>query len=152
MQIYARFTPNPDQLRNNLRVEKNLDFFGLVNSRSTLIVRSQASVYIDVGERLTYESTKKIYNWQSNKGDLRVHHNRLTSSRPSRAISKFVGINSGPRTTTTARPPTTWVRPPRVTCVIRKNFAWHKNFKSDLRPIYDRAESHTRPWSESRPT
>ena len=59
MQIYARFTPNPDQLRNNLRAEKNLDFFGLVNSRSTLIVRSQASVYIDVGERLTYESTKK---------------------------------------------------------------------------------------------
>ena len=34
---------------------KNSEFLGLVISRWTFIVRSQASVYIDVGERLTYE-------------------------------------------------------------------------------------------------
>ena len=31
--------------------------------------------------------------------------------------------------------PTTWARPPRVTCVTRQMFAWDKNFKSDLRLI-----------------
>ena len=45
-----------------------------------------------------------------------------------------------------------WVRPPRVTCLTRQKFAWDKIFKSDLRPIYDRAEWHTRPSSDLRPT
>ena len=39
---------------------KILGFLGLVGSRETFMVRSQASVYIDVGERLTYELTKSI--------------------------------------------------------------------------------------------
>ena len=34
---------------------KNSGFLGLVSSRKNFIVRSQASVYINVGERLTYE-------------------------------------------------------------------------------------------------
>ena len=34
---------------------KNSGFLGLVSSRKTFIVRSQARVYIDFGERLTYE-------------------------------------------------------------------------------------------------
>ena len=34
--------------------------------------------------------------------------------------------------------PTTWVRPPRVTCLTWQKFAWDKNFKSDSRPIYHR--------------
>ena len=48
--------------------------------------------------------------------------------------------------------PTTWARPPRVTCLARQKFAWDTIVKSDLRPIYDRAESHTRPPSDLRPT
>ena len=39
---------------------KNFGFLGLVSSRETFIIRSQASVYIDVGERLTYEETKGV--------------------------------------------------------------------------------------------
>ena len=34
---------------------KNSGFLGLMSSRQTFIVRSQASIYIDVGERLTYD-------------------------------------------------------------------------------------------------
>ena len=48
--------------------------------------------------------------------------------------------------------PTTWARPPRVTCLARQKFAWDKHFKSDLRSIYDRVEWHTRPPSDLRPT
>ena len=48
--------------------------------------------------------------------------------------------------------PMTWARPPRVTCVTRQKFAWDKNFKSDLRPINDRAERHTRQTGDLRPT
>ena len=40
---------------------KNSGFFGLVSSRETFIVRSQTSVNIDFGERLTYEETKSVY-------------------------------------------------------------------------------------------
>ena len=43
-------------------------------------------------------------NWPSNKSDLRTHQGRLASSRPSHAIRKSIGVNSGPRTMTTARP------------------------------------------------
>ena len=39
---------------------KNSCFLGLVSSRQTYIIRSQASVYIDVRERLTYEETKSV--------------------------------------------------------------------------------------------
>ena len=109
---------------------------------------------------------QNVYNWPSNKSDLRSLHDRLASSRPSQAIRKSIGINSGPRITTMARPPwytsdwpvilcdrlATWARPPRVTCLTRQKFAWDENFKSDLRPIYDRAEWHTRPPSDLRPT
>ena len=37
-------------------------------------------------------------------------------------------------------------------CVTRQKFAWDKHFKSDLKPIYDRAERHTRQPSYLRPT
>ena len=37
---------------------KNPGFLGLVSRRETFIVRSQTSVNIDLGERLTYEETK----------------------------------------------------------------------------------------------
>ena len=40
-------------------LEKN-GFLGLMSSRETFIIRSQASIYIDVGERLTYEETKTV--------------------------------------------------------------------------------------------
>ena len=60
-----------------------------------------------------------------NKSDLRPHHDRLTSSRPSRAIRKSIGINPGPRTTTTARPPC-------YTCVRTPTHMWC--FATDLRP------------------
>ena len=119
-----------------------------MSSRETVIIRSQASVYVDVRKRLTYELTK-VYNWPSNKNDLRPNHDRLASSWPSHAIRKSIGINSGPRATDR---PTTWARPPRVTCVTRQKFAWAKIFKSDLRPTYDHAEWNTRPSSELRPT
>ena len=44
---------------------------------------------------------QKVYNWPSNKSDLRSHHDILGSSRTSHAIRKSIGINSGPRITTT---------------------------------------------------
>ena len=47
---------------------------------------------------------------------------------------------------------TTWAQPPQVTCVTREKFAKDLNFKSDLRPIHDRAERRTRQPSELRPT
>ena len=34
---------------------KNSGFLGLVSIRETFVVRSQASIYIDVGERMAYE-------------------------------------------------------------------------------------------------
>ena len=39
---------------------KNFGFLGLVSSRETFIIKLQASIYIDVGERLTYEETKSV--------------------------------------------------------------------------------------------
>ena len=121
-----------------------------------------------------HTSKQKVYNWPSNKSELRPHHDRLASSGPSHVIRKSIGINSGPRITTTTRPPWyTWDRPPterwcvatdkrptydlgpttpRVTCVTRQKFAWDKDFKSDLRPTYGHAERHTRQPSESWPT
>ena len=39
---------------------KHFGFLGLVSSRETFIITSQASVYIDVGERLTYEETNSV--------------------------------------------------------------------------------------------
>ena len=44
----------------------------------------------------------------------------------------------------------TWARPPRVTCVTRQKSAWDGDYKSDLGPIYDRAERHTRQPSDLR--
>ena len=118
-----------------------------------------------------HTSKQKVYNRPSNKSDFRPHHDRIASSPPSHAIRKSNGINSGPTTTTTARlpwytcdrlagdalrpisdQPTTWARPPAVTCVTRQKFAWDKTFKSDLQLTYDRAEWHTKPSSELRPT
>ena len=52
-----------------------------------------------------HTSKQKVYDWPSNKSDLRPHHDRLASSRPSHAIRKSIGKNAGPRTTTMARPP-----------------------------------------------
>ena len=46
---------------------------------------------------------QKVFNWPSNKSDLRSHHDRLASWWPSHAIRKSIGINSGPRMTTTAQ-------------------------------------------------
>ena len=147
-----------------------------------------------------HKSKQKLYNWSSNKSDLGAYHDRLANSRWSHAIRKSIGITSGPRITTTARPPwytcdtpfvslsawtlalesqprpdrrdtlatdiwltcdslplisdrpTTWARPPRVTCLTPPIFGWDKNFKSDLRPINDHAEWHTRPSSDLWPT
>ena len=111
-----------------------------------------------------------MYNWPSNKSDLQPHHDRLANSWPSHTIHKSIGINSGPRTRTTARSPWyTWNQPhltcdtlrlisdrpttwPRVTCVTRQKFTWDKNLKSDLQQIYDCDEWHTRQPSELRPT
>ena len=120
-----------------------------------------------------HTSKYKVYNWPSYKSDLRSHHDRLASSRPSHAVRKSMGINQAPKsqprpdrchtlatdlrlTCDALRPisdwPTTWARPPRVTCLTRQKFAWDKNFKSDLRPTYDHTEWHTRPPSDLWPT
>ena len=48
--------------------------------------------------------------------------------------------------------PTTQARPPRCTCVTRQKFGLDKIFSTDLRPIHDRAERHTRQPSDLRPT
>ena len=93
---YARFTP--------IYELKKFGFLGLVSSRETFIIRSQASVYIDVGSDW-HTRKQKVFNWPSNKSDLRPYHDRLASSQPSYAIRKSIGINSGPRITTTARSP-----------------------------------------------
>ena len=58
-----------------------------------------------------YTSKQKVYNSPSNKSDLRPHHDRLASSRPSHAIRMSIGIKSGPRTTTAVihlRPTSDW--------------------------------------------
>ena len=94
-----------------------------------------------------HTSKQKVYNWPSNKSDLRSHHDRLASSRPSHAIRKTISINRAPepqsrsdRRDTLATDlrltsyalrlisdrPTTGSRPPRVTCVTRQKFAWDK--------------------------
>ena len=120
-----------------------------------------------------HTSRQKVYNCQSNKSDLRLHHDRLASSRPSHAICKSIGIIWAPESQ--PRPdcrdtlatdfrltcdalwlisdrPSTWAWPPQVTCLTRQKFAPDKNFKSDLRPIYDHPEWHTRPPSDLWPT
>ena len=40
---------------------KNSGFLGLVSSHSTFIIKSKANVYMDVGERLTYERINQRY-------------------------------------------------------------------------------------------
>ena len=145
--VNARFTPNRGQLRTDLRVENFWISWTLVK-------------FLSLDRKLAFTSTlgsdwhtskQKAYNWLSNKSDLRSHHDRLASSRPSHVIRKSIGITSGPRITTAARQPwytrdlrltcgalrpisdrpTTWARPPRVTCLTRQKFAWYKNFESD---------------------
>ena len=84
-----------------------------------------------------HTSKQKVYNWPSNKSDLRPHHDRLTSSRHLHAILKFISINLGPRTTTT-------VRPPWYTWELRPTSDWPVMFcdwlTTDLRPGPDRLE------------
>ena len=120
-----------------------------------------------------HTSKQNVYNWPSNKSDLRPHHDRLTSSRRSHAIRKSIGINSpqnhnhGPTAVIHLRPTSDWpvmfcdrlatdLRPGpdrfELPVWLGKVYMRRKKFKSDLRPIYDRAEWHTRPSSESRPT
>ena len=48
---------------------------------------------------------QKVHKWPSNKSNLRSHHGRLASSRPSHTICKSFGINLGPGITTTTRSP-----------------------------------------------
>ena len=112
-----------------------------------------------------------VYNWPSNKIDLRSHHNRLVSSQP---LHPFVSLKTGAPESQTQpdhrdilvinlrltcdalRPisdrPMTLARPPWVTCLTRQKFARDKDFKSDLRLINDRAELHTRASNDLRPT
>ena len=167
MNVFDNLAPNRDQLRTDLRVEKNLD---ILDSRAVvkLLLSDRKLAFTSMSGSDWHTSKQKVYNWPSNKSGLRPHHDKLASSRPSHAIRKSIGISSDPRTTTTARPlvtdlrltcdalrpisdrPMAWAQPPRVTCVTRQKFAWDKNF--NLRPIYDRAEWHMRPSSELRPT
>ena len=117
---------------------------------------------------------QRVYNWPSNKNDLRPHHDKLARSRPSYAIHKPFDINSNPgnnhgpiavihlrptsdglvtpcdRLATNPRPGSD--RLGLSVWLSMRTFAFEKNFKSDLRMIYDRAEWHTRSWHELRPT
>ena len=112
-----------------------------------LLVRKVAFTSISGSDWHT--SKQKIYNWPSNKSDVRPLHDRLARSQPSHAIRKSIGINSDPRTTTTARLPWyTCDRPPtdlwwlttdqRPGCdhlellvSLKQKFALDRNFKSN---------------------
>ena len=91
---------------------KNFGFLWPVSSRQTFIARSQASIYIDVRERLTYEWLKKCIIGQV----IRVTCNRITTdlrARDSRDPRKSIGIHWGTRITNTAvihlRPTIDWL-------------------------------------------
>ena len=106
---------------------RNYGFLGLVSSRKLLSSdRKLAFTSIPGGDWHT--SKQKVYNWPSNNSDLRPRYDRLASSRPSHAIRKSIGITSGPRTTTTARPP--W-----YTCDRPPTDLWC--FATDWRPTYN---------------
>ena len=80
-------------------------------------------------------SKQKVYIWQSNKSDLRSHHDRLAGSRPSHSTRKSIGINSGAKIPTTAEPP--W-----YTCGRHATDLWHfaTDLATDPRPGRDRLE------------
>ena len=83
-RTYARFTPNRDQLRTDLRVEK----LWISRTREqSLNFRELAFTSMSGSDWHTSE--QKVYNWPSNNSDL--------WPRPSHAIRKSIGINSGPQ-------------------------------------------------------
>ena len=86
---------------------KNSAFLGFVSSCQTckLLSSDRKLAFTSMSGSDWHTSKQKVYNWPSDKDELRPHHDRLASSRPSHAIRKPIGINSDPRTTTTARPP-----------------------------------------------
>ena len=72
-----------------------------------------------------------MYNWSSNKSDLRPHHDRLASSRPSHAIHKLGphNHNHGPTAVIHLRPTSDW---PVMLC---------DQLATDVRPGRDRLMS-----------
>ena len=125
--VYARFTSNRDQLRTDLRVEKIWISWTREQSLNLLSLDHKLAFTSMLGSDW-HTSKQKVHNWPSNKSDLRPHHDRLASSRPSHAIRKFIGINSGPRTKTMARP--LW-----YTCDWPPTDLWC--FATDWRPTHD---------------
>ena len=110
-EFSARFTPNRDQLRTRteLRVLDFLDSSAIVKHLSSDIKLALTSM----SGSDWHTSKQKLYNWPSNKSELRPHHDRFAISWPSHAIRKLFSINSGPRNTTTVRSPWyTCDRPP----------------------------------------
>ena len=85
-----------------LKILDCLDLWAVVK----LLSSDRKLVFTSFSGSNWHTSKQKVYNWPSNKSDLRPHHDRLSSSRPSHTIRKSIGINSGPRTTTMTRP--TW--------------------------------------------
>ena len=100
-EFNARFTPNRDQLRTELRVLDFLDSSAVVK----LLSSDRKLALTSVSGSDWHRSKQKLYNWPSNKSDLRLHHDRFAISWPSHAIRKSIGINSGPRATITVRSP-----------------------------------------------
>ena len=101
---HAWFTPNREELRTDLRVEKF--WISWTREQSLNFCRQIASYRLHRFQGATdTRVNKREYNWRSNKSDLRLHRDWLASSRPLHAIRKSIGINSGPKTTTTAWPP-----------------------------------------------
>ena len=159
--IYARFTPNHDRLRTDLRVEKFWISWTQAREQSLNFNRQIASYHLHrcqgatdmrvnekciIGQVIRATCSRTMTDLRARETRTPFYHHKLGPQNH----------NHGPTTVIHLRPtsdwpvmicnqPLTWAWPPRVTCVTQQKFAWDKNFKSDSWPIYDCAESHTRP-------
>ena len=97
----ARFPANRDQLRTDLRLKTILDFLDLWAVIKLLSSKCKL-MFISMSRSNWYTSKKKCIIGQV----IRVTCDRtMTGLWPSHTILMSIGINSGLRTTTTARPP-----------------------------------------------
>ena len=168
----ARFTPNRDQLWTDLRVEKfwiswtreqSLNFYGQIASERLHRCRGATDIRVNkmcmIGQiiRVTCDRTMADLRDRDPRTPFVSLSAYTRASEPQPRPDWLDTLVPDLRLTCDAlRPisdrPTTWARPPRASCVTRQNFAWDTNFKSVLRPIYERAEWYTKPSSELRPT
>ena len=74
----ARFPANRDQLRTDLRLKTILDFLDLWAVIKLLSSKCKL-MFISMSRSNWYTSKQKVYNWPSNKSDLRPHYDRLVT-------------------------------------------------------------------------